>query len=489
MSTDEASADGSGVGTVSGPAPRDRLADRRPPLAPPGRWNGLAAALVAADALAVAAVAWGLYGVEASLVYAVAPLALGQAVMHAHRGAYRTRLSYSALSDVPALAESTLVLWCALAALLATWDPQRALAWQVLALAMAVQVVALGLLRAAVYQGWRARAARQPRRALVIGRGADAYHLVSLLQQQPALGLLPVGLVTSNLIPPPAAEGRAPALPVLRDAEDVARALIQNGVQHAVITRVSGSPATAAPEVLDVLRRHHLQVWVVDFAVDEYHWLTAPTCRDHVYGYPAHATKREPVRSPGLVVKRLVDIVLSGTALVVLSPVLAACALAVRWADGPGVLFRQERIGRDGRPFTVLKFRSLKPTDKAESDTRWNVAGDVRLSRVGDFLRRSSLDELPQLWNVLRGDMSLVGPRPERPFFVEQFTEKYPGYAARHRMPVGITGLAQVHGLRGDTSIPDRARFDNRYITTWSLWQDVCVMLRTVASLLRPGGG
>jgi lipopolysaccharide/colanic/teichoic acid biosynthesis glycosyltransferase len=110
------------------------------------------------------------------------------------------------------------------------------------------------------------------------------------------------------------------------------------------------------------------------------------------------------------------------------------------------------------------------------------------MSAVGRLLRRTSLDELPQLWNILRGDMSLVGPRPERPYFVEQFSTAYPGYGDRHRMPAGLTGLAQVHGLRGDTSIADRVRFDNHYIDSWSLWQDVAIILRTVRAVFRMGG-
>jgi lipopolysaccharide/colanic/teichoic acid biosynthesis glycosyltransferase len=110
------------------------------------------------------------------------------------------------------------------------------------------------------------------------------------------------------------------------------------------------------------------------------------------------------------------------------------------------------------------------------------------MSAVGRLLRRTSLDELPQLWNVLRGDMSLVGPRPERPYFVQQFSQELPGYGERHRSPVGITGLAQVHGLRGNTSIEDRARFDNHYIETWSLWQDVRIMFHTVLSFFRLEG-
>ncbi|MBC3991098.1 sugar transferase, partial [Streptomyces sp. AC563] len=181
------------------------------------------------------------------------------------------------------------------------------------------------------------------------------------------------------------------------------------------------------------------------------------------------------------------DVCAAALGLVAVAPLLAACALAVRCSDGPGVLFRQERVGRDGRPFVVLKFRTLR-SDAFESATRWSVADDQRMSAVGRWLRRTSLDELPQLWNVLRGDMSLVGPRPERPYFVREFSQRYPAYRARHRMPVGITGLAQVHGLRGDTSIEDRVRFDNHYIETWSLWQDVRILLRTAGSLFRCGG-
>jgi lipopolysaccharide/colanic/teichoic acid biosynthesis glycosyltransferase len=159
--------------------------------------------------------------------------------------------------------------------------------------------------------------------------------------------------------------------------------------------------------------------------------------------------------------------------------------LAVLWESGRhGVLFRQERISRDGKPFTIMKFRSLTPASDTESQVKWNINTDARLGPVGKLLRFSSLDELPQLLNVLRGDMSLVGPRPERPFFVEQFQRTYAGYPDRHRVPAGITGWAQIHGLRGDTSIEERVRFDNHYIEHWSLGLDVKIILRTVGSMI-----
>jgi lipopolysaccharide/colanic/teichoic acid biosynthesis glycosyltransferase len=135
-----------------------------------------------------------------------------------------------------------------------------------------------------------------------------------------------------------------------------------------------------------------------------------------------------------------------------------------------------------------MKFRTMRPVDDTESQTNWNIAQDDRVGPVGRFLRKSSLDELPQLFNILRGDMSLVGPRPERPHFVEEFSRLYPSYSARTRVPCGLTGWAQIHGLRGDTSIADRASFDNFYIENWSLWLDIKIMLRTVVALVRSPG-
>jgi len=216
-----------------------------------------------------------------------------------------------------------------------------------------------------------------------------------------------------------------------------------------------------------------------------------PTTRDTdlLRGIPLVRVRRAPFRTPTWRVKRAFDVVCSALALVVLMPVMAMCAVAVRIEGGPGILFRQERVGLDGRAFDVLKFRSLKPSTETESGTMWNIAHDDRLGPCGKFLRQTSLDELPQLWNILRGDMSIVGPRPERPHFVAEFSSLIPRYTYRHRVPCGLTGWAQVNGLRGDTSIEDRARFDNFYIENWSLWLDVKIILRTVGQVVTRAGG
>ncbi|WP_371103287.1 sugar transferase, partial [Streptomyces sp. PU_AKi4] len=222
-------------------------------------------------------------------------------------------------------------------------------------------------------------------------------------------------------------------------------------------------------------------VWEVDADPAPY------PARERLAGFPCRRLDLAPARGGGLG-KRLLDVLVSGTLLLLAGPLLLVCAVTLRLCDGPGVVFRQERIGRNGEPFTLLKFRTHRPVDEHESATRWSVAGEHEMRWFCRMLRRTSLDELLQLWNVLRGDMSLVGPRPERPYFVAQFSETYPGYATRHRMRTGITGLAQVQGLRGDTSIEDRCRFDNAYIDDWSLWRDVCILLRTAVTLVRPTG-
>ena len=186
-----------------------------------------------------------------------------------------------------------------------------------------------------------------------------------------------------------------------------------------------------------------------------------------------------------MIAKRALDVTLSGIALFLLSPIMLACALAVRIETGPGVIFRQTRVGIGGRTFTLMKFRSLKPATVEESQTQWSISHDDRVGPVGRFLRRSSLDELPQLINVLKGDMSLVGPRPERPHFVQEFSRSSERYTDRHRVQTGLTGHAQVNNLRGDTSIDDRVRFDNYYIENWSLWGDIKIMFRTIAAVTR----
>ncbi|MBL8141088.1 MAG: undecaprenyl-phosphate glucose phosphotransferase [Acidobacteria bacterium] len=186
-----------------------------------------------------------------------------------------------------------------------------------------------------------------------------------------------------------------------------------------------------------------------------------------------------PLRGLNAVLKRIIDVVCSAGALLVLSPVMALIALIVRQTSPGPALYRQERMGLDGMSFDVWKFRSMF-TDAESEGPRWSQFGDPRCTPVGNFLRKWSLDELPQFWNVLKGDMSLVGPRPERPFFVEKFKHRIPQYMLRHKVKAGLTGWAQVNGWRGDTSLEKRIEYDLYYIENWSLSFDIKIMWLTV---------
>jgi len=183
-----------------------------------------------------------------------------------------------------------------------------------------------------------------------------------------------------------------------------------------------------------------------------------------------------------LTLKRIMDIVGASVALVLLSPLMLFMAILIK-LDSPGpVFYVQERMGLDAKPFPMLKFRSMRQ-DADANGPGWTTKNDPRRTRFGAFIRRYSLDELPQLINVLLGHMSLVGPRPEQPYYVEQFRRSIPRYMERHREKAGITGWAQIHGLRGDTSIAERTKYDLWYIENWSLWLDIKILIKTLVRI------
>jgi exopolysaccharide biosynthesis polyprenyl glycosylphosphotransferase len=423
--------------------------------------------LLAADGVAALLGALALTGAQRRPLL-VAALVAAALLLRPHAG----RRLPGVLDELPAVCGRIAVAWLAVASAVAAYAPHHALSARTLLLGFAVQSAAGCAGRGLVH--WRRRAAllRRPRAALVVGPAATAQRVAAAVLRHPRCGVRPVGVVAEH---PDGTEG----LPVLTTCEEVERALIQNGVREVLTVH----PAVRAGQgpLLRALAESGCAVWEVDAESPSYE------SRERIAGFSCRRLDLGGGRDGGAG-KRVLDVVVSGVLLAVVSPLLLVCAVVLRFGDGPGVVFRQERIGKDGRPFTLLKFRTHRPADEHESATRWSVADEHRMPWFCRFLRRTSLDELLQLWNVFRGDMSLVGPRPERPYFVAKFSQTYPGYAARHRMRAGITGLAQVNGLRGDTSIEDRARFDNAYIDNWSLWQDVCILLRTAAALLRPTG-
>jgi len=319
----------------------------------------------------------------------------------------------------------------------------------------------------AVIRRMRARPAWQET-AIIVGAGKVGHELATALADHPEYGLNVIGALdevegseTLPVLGPPAMLGR-----LIRDRK-VTRVLLAYG------------PFRDAT-VVDTVRtaaRYGVDVEMVPRLYDAGSSPDRPEF-EQVRGIPLYRLHRAAPHTRSWRAKRAFDIIVAGVMMVLTAPVMAALAIAVRVSSPGPILFRQVRIGQHGRPFELLKFRSMRVND--DSDDTWNVAVDNRVTTIGQVMRRTSLDELPQLWNVLVGDMALVGPRPERPAFVEQFSQQVEGYETRHRLPVGLTGLAQVHDARGDTPISERARLDNHYIEHWSLWRDIRIVLDTV---------
>jgi exopolysaccharide biosynthesis polyprenyl glycosylphosphotransferase len=436
-------------------------------------------AVLACSDLAAVLAAWLLTDGPLSLAWLGVPAAVAF-VVGTCLDLYRPHLELSALDDLPAqLLTGLLAVLAAVAA--AGLSGRRAPSAQWCLAFGAALVIFLAAGRVCAYASIRRlrRGGRLVRPAVVIGAGEVGQRLGGILLAHPEYGLAPVGFVDSGAR---AAGPDRSALPLLGGLDALPDVLRRHGARDAVFA-FGAVPDALSVGAVRACVGNDVQVFVVP-RYFEFHGAGRRARTEMVWGIPLVRLRRWPLRPSRARVKRASDVVLSAFGLLALSPVIAVCALVARLDGGPGVVFRQVRVGRDGRPFTLLKFRSMRPAGD-EGERRWSIDGDERISRFGRFLRRTSLDELPQLVNVLRGDMSIVGPRPERPYFVQHFTERFRRYGDRLRTPGGLTGWAQVNGLRGNTPIDERVAFDNDYIDNWSLWYDIKIILRTIPSMLR----
>ncbi|WP_231963467.1 sugar transferase [Mycobacterium adipatum] len=388
---------------------------------------------------------------------------------------YVAPLHLSVLDDLPTIITRLLAAVAAVAAVvLYLYERSQVLIFLETA-CQSVALVVAGRVLTTRLCAWGRKLGIAKHRTILIGGGTVSAELVKTLAHHHEYGLQVEGFVDDDEDCP---AGRL--VPRLGRLADLDMAVVTMGADTILVADGSfdeqaliGAVRTEVclnAELLVVPRMHH------------FHTLTGMA--DHVGPIPIMRIRNPNLRGPTRILKRAFDIFASVAALVVLSPLLAAAALAVRLEGGPGVIFRQIRVGRDGQQFELLKFRSMRPASENESQTQWNVASDNRVGPVGKFLRRTSIDELPQLWNIVRGDMTVVGPRPERPHFVEQFSTQFDRYSHRHRVQVGLTGFAQVSGLKGDTSIADRCRYDNFYIENWSLWLDIKIIIRTFRAVV-----
>ena len=309
-------------------------------------------------------------------------------------------------------------------------------------------------------------------RMLIVGAGTIAQRMAATLIKYRDLGITVVGFVDDHEYDK--GNRRVLGLPLWR-GEDLARQIDAHNVDHVVFafSRLPDSERIGLLRVCQTLS--HLQVSLVPRMFEV---TPANTRLLDVRGIPLLQFETSGLLLV-LACKRVFDIVAVSLGLLVALPVMTAAALAIR-LEGPGsILYRQTRVGLDGKPFTIYKLRSMRALRPGE-----DPASPARHTRVGRLLRASSIDELPQLWNVLRGDMSIVGPRPEQEAYAALFAQRIPRYAERHRMRGGITGLSQVSRLRGDTSIIERTQLDNFYIDNWSLWLDVKIILATFTALI-----
>jgi exopolysaccharide biosynthesis polyprenyl glycosylphosphotransferase len=402
------------------------------------------------------------------------PLLLGWLLTvgaYASSGLYRPRLHLTLLDQAPRLVSQFVVAMTVALTVPALLGVPLELRRHVTGAALMIgSMLALrGLIFAAIRLGRGAGAVAHP--TLILGGGEHARKVLGVLSRHKTYGLDVVGYVAAG---PVAADGAGDGWRYLGDFAALPRIVEQHAVSILLIDQMS----VDRPELLEGLRSR-AEMPTTFLLLRSWPLGGSPATEDHIGGVPVLRLSRGWSLSQR-VAKRLFDVVLATLLLIVLSPLMLVVIAAIMAEDRHNPIFKQVRVGRDGRLFTMFKFRSMRPVTDHQSDTAWSDASASRIGRVGRIIRATSIDELPQLFNILRGDMTFVGPRPERPHYVEQFSAMFPNYRSRHRVTVGLTGLAQVNGLRGDTSIDDRVRHDNYYIDHWNLWLDVKVLIWTL---------
>jgi exopolysaccharide biosynthesis polyprenyl glycosylphosphotransferase len=327
------------------------------------------------------------------------------------------------------------------------------------------------------------------RPTLIVGAGKVGRLTANRLLGNPQIGLKPIGFLDKD---PLVVEDESLPVPVLGASWDLDRVAAQHDVQQVIIT-FSRAPHEV---LLRLLRRCEQLGLRVAFVPRLYEGVTSRLTVEHLGGIPFLSARPANPKGIQFAIKYAADRLVAAVLLLLTLPVTLLAGLGVLLTVGRPIFYRQVRVGRDGRTFAMLKFRTMRPpqADAALDEGAFELPADTapggveggdRRTRLGIFLRRTSLDELPQLINVLRGEMSVVGPRPERPEFVDRFEQSVYRYTDRHRVKAGITGWAQVNGLRGKTSLSDRVEWDNYYIENWSLWLDLKVLLLTVLAVVR----
>ncbi len=315
------------------------------------------------------------------------------------------------------------------------------------------------------------RRGRFVQNVLIVGTGSLAREVHARLARHPELGFRVRGFVG------PSAAGLGGELPAfLGSYESLREVVARESIDQVVIALERNDPASPTK----LLRELHDTTAAVRFVPDLLGMDTVQGGIEDFDGLPMIRLIESPLIGWNAIVKRAIDVVASSCALVLGAPVFAAVALAVKLGSPGPIFYRQDRMGLDGELFSMIKFRTMIPNAEQKTGAVWAVPDDTRRTPVGAFLRRTNLDEIPQFWNILKGEMSLVGPRPERPEFIREFRAGLPGYMLRHKVKGGLTGWAQVNGCRGNTSIERRLEYDMAYLRHWSLGLDLKIIVLTL---------
>jgi Undecaprenyl-phosphate glucose phosphotransferase len=328
-------------------------------------------------------------------------------------------------------------------------------------------------IREVLERRWRAGIGLK--RILIAGSGELGRLIADKILEHQELGYQIVGFVDDRAIGDHLGYRGLPLLGTLDEAAEITG---REGIDHLYVA-LPPEQHVRMLELLDSTSREMVDVKVVP---DLLQVIALRARLEDLDGVPVININDVPLQGFNSIVKRVIDFAISSAALLVLSIPLGIIAALVKLTSRGPVFYRQERMGLDGKSFTIVKYRSMYDDAERHTGPVWAVDGDPRVTALGRFLRRSNLDELPQLWNVLRGDMSIVGPRPERPHFVEQFKHKIPQYMLRHKVKAGLTGWAQVNGWRGNTPLEKRIEYDLYYIENWSVRLDLKIMWLTLVN-------
>lgn len=355
--------------------------------------------------------------------------------------------------------------------------PDQSRVMMIYAWAFTVILISIGRLvndwlrRRLIQDGWGRR------RVLIVGTGDIARMIVQKILWSTELGYDAVGVVSMT--------EKAPedilAVPVLGQASELGRIILDHRVDEVIIALPEEASHRDVLWLISQCERGRVTIRVYP---DLFQIMAGAVSISELGGLPILTVRDIALKGWRRTAKRVMDIVGASAALIVLSPIMLVICALIRLESPGSVFYVQERMGLDARPFPIIKFRSMR-NDAEKAGPGWTTEDDPRRTRIGTFLRRTNLDELPQFINVVLGDMSLVGPRPERPVYVEQFRRSIPRYMERHLEKAGLTGWAAVNGYRGDTSIIERTKYDLWYIENWSLRLDVKIIIRTALQIFR----